>query len=110
MRIESALFVKRITVCHTRVSQRSSSKYAPQTKHEFNGHIWLGFERLTCVPIQTKMVNAEVLSKEEKQWIKVRLFPRQMRLGACSLIMLRRTTTAAAWKCWSPTCAKTSAL
>lgn len=53
MRIESALYVKRVT-----------------TKHEFNGNIWLGFERLTCVPIQTKMVNPDVLSKEEKQWIK----------------------------------------
>lgn len=54
MRIESALFVKRV-----------------KTKGEFNGDIWLGFERLTCVPIQTRMVKENLLSKEEKQWIKV---------------------------------------
>ncbi|THG97860.1 hypothetical protein EW026_g4233 [Hermanssonia centrifuga] len=53
MRIESALFVKRI-----------------KTKGEFNGDIWLGFERLTCVPIQTKMIKDSMLSKEERQWLK----------------------------------------
>jgi hypothetical protein len=30
------------------------------------------FEHLTCVPIQTKMVKENMLSKEEKQWLKVR--------------------------------------
>lgn len=54
MRIESALVVKRV-----------------KTKAEFNGDIWLGFERLTCVPIQTRMVKETMLSKEEKQWLKV---------------------------------------
>ena len=44
----------------------------PQTKGQFNGDIWLGFERLTCVPIQTKMVKEVMLSKEERQWLKVR--------------------------------------
>lgn len=53
VRIESALIVRRI-----------------QTKHEFNGNIWLGFERLTCVPIQTRMVKESMLSKEEKSWLK----------------------------------------
>jgi len=53
MRIESALAVTRV-----------------KTKGEFNGNIWLGFERLTCVPIQTKMVKDTMLSKEEKQWLK----------------------------------------
>ncbi|KAI0779249.1 Creatinase/aminopeptidase [Fomes fomentarius] len=53
MRIESALFVKRM-----------------QTKGQFNGDVWLGFERLTCVPIQTKMVKEVMLSKEERQWLK----------------------------------------
>jgi hypothetical protein len=56
MRIESALAVTRV-----------------KTKGEFNGNIWLGFERLTCVPIQTRMVKEAMLSKEEKQWLKVRL-------------------------------------
>lgn len=55
MRIESALAVRRV-----------------KTKGEFNGDIWLGFERLTCVPIQTKMVKDNMLTKEEKKWLKVR--------------------------------------
>ena len=42
-----------------------------QTKGEFNGDVWLGFERLTCVPIQTRMVKESMLTKEEKQWLKV---------------------------------------
>ncbi|EMD33796.1 hypothetical protein CERSUDRAFT_56676 [Gelatoporia subvermispora B] len=54
IRLESALIVKRV-----------------KTKGEFNGHIWLGFERLTCVPIQTKMVREALLSKEERQWLKI---------------------------------------
>ncbi|KAF9490673.1 Creatinase/aminopeptidase [Pleurotus eryngii] len=53
MRIESALAVKRV-----------------QTRGAFNGDIWLGFERLTCVPIQTRMVKESMLTKEEKQWLK----------------------------------------
>jgi len=53
IRIESALIVRRV-----------------KTRGEFNGDIWLGFERLTCVPIQTKMVKEGMLSKEEKQWLK----------------------------------------
>ncbi|KAJ6526974.1 aminopeptidase-P [Mycena vulgaris] len=53
MRIESALAVRRV-----------------QTRGEFNGPIWLGFERLTCVPIQTRMVKDGMLTKEEKQWLK----------------------------------------
>lgn len=42
-----------------------------QTKGEFSGDIWLGFERLTSVPIQTRMVKESMLTKEEKQWLKV---------------------------------------
>ncbi|KAI0820086.1 Creatinase/aminopeptidase [Trametes gibbosa] len=53
MRIESALAVRRV-----------------RTKGQFNGDVWLGFERLTCVPIQTKMVKEVMLSKEERQWLK----------------------------------------
>lgn len=57
MRIESALVVRRV-----------------KTKGEFNGDIWLGFERLTCVPIQTKMVKENMLTKDEKGWLKVRTY------------------------------------
>ncbi|KAK6996964.1 Creatinase aminopeptidase [Favolaschia claudopus] len=53
MRIESALAVVSV-----------------KTRNEFNGPIWLGFERLTCVPIQTRMVKESMLTKEEKQWLK----------------------------------------
>jgi Xaa-Pro aminopeptidase len=37
-----------------------------QTKGEFNGDVWLGFERLTCVLIQTRMVIEGIFIKEEK--------------------------------------------
>ncbi|KAF9020661.1 Creatinase/aminopeptidase [Hymenopellis radicata] len=52
IRIESALVVRRV-----------------RTKHEFNGPIWLSFERLTSVPIQLKMVNRDMLTSTEKQWL-----------------------------------------
>ena len=42
-----------------------------QTKGGISGGVWLGFERLTCVPIQTQMVKENILTKEEKQWLKV---------------------------------------
>ncbi|KAF9643184.1 Creatinase/aminopeptidase [Thelephora ganbajun] len=53
IRIKSALAVRRVKI-----------------KHEFNGDYWLGFERLTCVPIQTKMIKNGMLTKDEKQWVK----------------------------------------
>ena len=43
---------------------------SPQTRGESNGGTWLGFERLTCVPIQTRMVKESMLTKEEKAWLK----------------------------------------
>jgi len=46
-----------------------------QTRGEFNGDVWLGFDRFTCVPIQTRMVKESMLTKEEKQWLKVRIPP-----------------------------------
>ena len=45
-----------------------------QTRGEFNGTTWLGFERLTCVPIQTRMVKEGMLTKEEKAWLKASHF------------------------------------
>ncbi|KAF9645425.1 Creatinase/aminopeptidase [Thelephora ganbajun] len=41
-----------------------------RTKREFNGERWLGFERLTCVPIQTKVIKDAMLTEDEKQWVK----------------------------------------
>jgi Xaa-Pro aminopeptidase len=54
MRIESALVVRRV-----------------KTKREFNPGTWLGFERITCVPIQTKMVDPKMLTDVEKHWLEV---------------------------------------
>ena len=31
---------------------------------------WLGFERLSWVPIQSKIIKGSMLSKDEKQWVK----------------------------------------
>ncbi|KAF9455530.1 peptidase M24, structural domain-containing protein [Collybia nuda] len=53
IRIESALIVRQV-----------------ETKGDFNDDILLGFERLTCVPIQTRMLKESMLTKEEKQWLK----------------------------------------
>ena len=53
MRIESALVVRSV-----------------QTKNADLDESWYGFERLTCVPIQTRMVLEDMLSKEEKEWLR----------------------------------------
>ena len=58
VRIESALVVRRV-----------------ETKGKFGGNIWLGFERFTQVPIQTKMIKPEMLTKEERKWIRVSSSP-----------------------------------
>ena len=52
-----------------------------QTKGGFNGDVWLGFDRLTCVPIQTRMVKESMLTKEEKAWLKVRFNPFKLSEG-----------------------------
>ncbi|KAI0283706.1 Creatinase aminopeptidase [Russula aff. rugulosa BPL654] len=41
-----------------------------QTKHTDPDESWYGFERLTCVPIQTRMVLEHMLTKEEKEWLR----------------------------------------
>jgi hypothetical protein len=76
IRLESSLIVKRV-----------------QTKRSFGGDIWLGFERLTCVPIQTKMALKSMLSKEEARWIKV---SRVFRSGRFTVDSCFRITTASA--------------
>jgi hypothetical protein len=89
MRIESALAVRRV-----------------KTKREFGGDIWFGFERLTVVPIQTKMVKDAMLSKEEKTWLRVGAVQHLLHNDtdhAC------RSTTAAATRSSSRTSATTSA-
>jgi len=41
-----------------------------RVRPEFEDGRWLGFEPLTYVPIQTKMIKGSILSKDEKQWVK----------------------------------------
>ncbi|KAG7089647.1 hypothetical protein E1B28_011309 [Marasmius oreades] len=53
VRIESSLVVKKV-----------------RTKGNFGGDIWLGFERLTRVPIDTRMVKRELLTTDERRWLK----------------------------------------
>lgn len=72
MRIESAMIVTRVKVGSIDfLCMELRLNTLLQTKNQFNGDIWLGFERLTCVPIQTKMVKDLMLTKEERQWLKV---------------------------------------
>ncbi|KAJ6515533.1 peptidase M24, structural domain-containing protein [Mycena sanguinolenta] len=40
-----------------------------KTLREFNGDIWMGFDRCTMVPIQSKLVDFSLLTKEEKAWL-----------------------------------------
>jgi hypothetical protein len=40
-----------------------------QTKHTDPDESWYGFERLTCVSIQTRMVLEHLLAKE-KEWLR----------------------------------------
>ena len=53
IRIESVLLVRSV-----------------QTRHTDPDETWYGFERLTCVPIQTRMVEESMLSNEEKEWLR----------------------------------------
>ncbi|KAG9044466.1 hypothetical protein FS837_008111 [Tulasnella sp. UAMH 9824] len=80
VRLESAMVVRKV-----------------QTK--FGGENWLGFERFTQVPIQTKMIKPDMLTKDEKKWLK--LHNQNVRLALTPLLMedkralkwLKRETT-----------------
>jgi hypothetical protein len=69
-----------------------------QTKGEFNGDVWLGFERLTCVPIQTRMVKETMLTKEEKQWLKVSAHYFFLSVGSSNVPRYHRITIRSAWR------------
>lgn len=43
-----------------------------QIPNQSEGERWFGFECLTRVPIQTRMIRASLLSEEQKKWIEVR--------------------------------------
>ncbi|KAH7047715.1 Creatinase/aminopeptidase [Linnemannia elongata] len=40
-----------------------------ETRHRFGGKQYLGFEHVTFVPIQTRMMDMDLLSKKEVEWI-----------------------------------------
>lgn len=40
-----------------------------KTQFNFGDKGYLGFEHLTLVPIQTKMVDTSLLSQKEKEWV-----------------------------------------
>lgn len=40
-----------------------------QTPYQFGSKEWLGFEHVTMVPIQTKMVDVALLTPAELDWI-----------------------------------------
>ncbi|KAI1317885.1 hypothetical protein EDD11_007547 [Mortierella claussenii] len=52
IRIENVLLVRKV-----------------ETRHQFGGKGYLGFEHVTFVPIQTRMMERELLSKQEIEWI-----------------------------------------
>ena len=58
--------VQTLTAICSVQTKAQSAQTTPQSE------TWLGFERLTCVPIQTKMVREGMLTKEERQWLRVR--------------------------------------
>ncbi|KAJ7752802.1 Creatinase/aminopeptidase [Mycena maculata] len=41
-----------------------------KTWREFGGDIWMGFDRCTTVPIQSKLVDFSLLTKEETAWLE----------------------------------------
>ncbi|KAJ7490294.1 Creatinase/aminopeptidase [Mycena galericulata] len=41
-----------------------------KTRREFGGNTWMGFDRCTMVPIQSKLVDFSLLTKEEKAWLQ----------------------------------------
>lgn len=52
MRIESVLIVKEV-----------------KTPHNFGGSKYFGFEHITMVPIQTKLIDTSLMSPAEIEWV-----------------------------------------
>ena len=42
---------------------------AKDTEFKFGGKTFLGFQSLTLVPMDSKLIDIELLSKEEIQWV-----------------------------------------
>ena len=39
------------------------------TNHKFGDKLWLGFENVTMVPMCMKLIDAALLTSDEKQWL-----------------------------------------
>lgn len=76
MRVESVLAVAKVQVSLSLLALAIRSLRRPlipqgpsQTKGNFGGDHWLGFTRLTRVPIDRVLIDFSLLSKEEKAWL-----------------------------------------
>lgn len=73
IRIESVVVCKEVKV--GLASARHSTSWLmvlplpPQTRFDWGGQ-WLGFERLTRVPIQASLVDGHIMSPEQAAWLK----------------------------------------
>lgn len=72
IRIQSSYLVRRVKVSFALVYLYLSNNL-PKTREVSDDNTFLGFERLTCVPIQTRMVKESMLTKAEKAWLRVSL-------------------------------------
>ena len=71
IKLGSALVVQRVKVGNFFKIKRTMSDFFKGQKKKYQGNNWLEFKRLTQVPIQTRMVKASMLTKKEKNWVKV---------------------------------------
>lgn len=64
MRIESTYICKEVEV-----GLPPKAPLTPQTKYDFGGKHWLGFECVTRVPIDTRMIDWSLTTKSEIRWV-----------------------------------------
>jgi hypothetical protein len=70
IRIKSVLAVQRAKVNPILTLLHSEVMWSQSFQMDADSQNYLSFVRLTCVPIQTRMVIESMLTKEEKTWIK----------------------------------------
>lgn len=70
IQIKSVLTVQKLKVIYIFVLLNVDSISAQPSQMDAESRNCLCFTRLTCVPIQTRMVIESMLTKEEKIWIK----------------------------------------
>lgn len=71
IRTESILICKPVKVTKRCILKEHGliALFAYQTRYDFGG-TWLGWERITRVPIQTSLVDFNLLSVEQRTWLK----------------------------------------